>query len=170
MRQSNKAFRWNVLENAIWPAPPEKAPSSAAGVKEPDPDDMRLWFGPNNWLTDFPDIFRTRLITTYFDGVRYLAGKVKELAEQTTTPPPKLRFMASLDGYHAAHLWVYNKLETFDYDTGDIIPVQVRLEIQVTTAIQASISDVAASCVSRMESSWSPSKLGVGPREPRILG
>ena len=138
----NKAFRWNVLENAIWPDPPEKAPSSASGVEELDPDDVRLWFGPNNWLTDFPDIFRTRLVTTYFDGVRYLAGKVRELAELTTTPPPNLRFMASLDGYHAAHLWVNDRVETFDYDTGDIIPVQIRLEVQVTTAIQSSISDM----------------------------
>ena len=98
----NKAFRWNVLENSSWPEPPERVPSTASGSPEHDPDDPQLWFGPNNWLTDFPDIFRTRLTTTYFDGVGYLAEKVKRLAEQTTPVSPVLRLQASHEGYHAA--------------------------------------------------------------------
>ena len=136
----NKSFRWNVLENSDWPDPPRESPSTASKLGERDSDDPQLWFGPNNWLDDFPDIFRVRLTTTYFDGVGYLAEKVRELAEQTTSATPKLRFLASLDGYHAAHLWVYHELDTFDYETRDPVSVQVRLEVQVTTTIQATIS------------------------------
>ena len=136
----NKSYRWNVRENSNWPDPPKKP--TGIDSEELDPHDPRLWFGPHNWLTDFPDIYRTRLATTYFDGVGYLAEKVKELAEQTTQLPPCLRRRASRDGYHAAHLWVYHRLDIFDYDNGDPQPVEARLEIQVTTAIQATIGEM----------------------------
>ncbi len=134
-----KAFRWNVLENGRWPRPPRRSPSTASDVAEDVLDDPGLWYGPHNWLADFPDVFRVRLITTYFDGVRYLSEKVRELAHQTTSTPPKLQPRASLDGYHASHIWVYHDLNTFAYDTRDDVTVQVRLEIQVTTFMQASI-------------------------------
>ena len=138
----NKSFRWNVLENDNWPKPPTKLPSTAPMAEEQDPSDSRLWYGPNNWLADFSDIFRTRLTTTYFDGVQYLAEKVKELAEQTTPAQPELRLRASHEGYHAAHLGVYHQLSTFDYENRDPISLQVQLEIQVTTTIQATISEM----------------------------
>ena len=135
----NKAFRWNVLNNEVWGLPPEKRPSSAPSDGDPDPEDVAYWYGPHNWIQDFPDVFRIRLVTMYFDGVRFLAEKVRELAESTTENPPELRYIASLDGYHAAHIWVYHPLTVLDYDTRDFVPVQVRLEIQVTTTIQAAI-------------------------------
>ena len=138
----NKSFRWNVLDNNNWPDPPETSPSTAPESEERDSQDPQLWFGPHNWLTEFPDIFRTRLTTTYFDGVGYLAEKVKELAVQTTPVSPCLRLLASHDGYHAAHLWIYHELDTLDYEHRDSVSVQVRLEIQVTTTIQATISEM----------------------------
>ena len=138
----NKSFRWNVLRNGNWPDPPVKSPSTVPKADELDPHDPLAWFGPHNWLTDFPDIFRTRLSTTYFDGVGYLAEKVKELAQQTTLESPCLRLRAGPDGYHAAHIWIYHPLDTFDYENRDHVSVPVRLEIQVTTAIQSTISDM----------------------------
>ena len=138
----NKSFRWNILENDNWPDPPKKSPKRLSASEERDPHDPQLWYGPHNWLTDFPDIFRTRLTTTYFDGVGYLAERIKELAKQTTEDPPYLRLRASRDGYHAAHLRIYHLLNIFDYDNRDSLRVQVHIEIQVTTAIQATISEM----------------------------
>lgn len=138
----NKSFRWNVLENSNWPDPPDKSPSTAPKPDAPDASDPRWWFGPHNWLTDFPDIFRTRLTTTYFDGVRYLADRIMELARQTTPVSPCLRLRALHEGHHAAHLWIYHPLDTYDYDYHDPVSINIRLEIQVTTTIQATISEM----------------------------
>lgn len=138
----NKSYRRNVLQNKNWPDPPEKPPSTAPKRQEPDPEDPNWWFGPHNWLIDFPDIFRTRLTTTYFDGVGYLAERVQELAEQTTSEPPCLRLRALQDGYHAAHVLIYHDLETPDYENGSHGSVLARLEIQVTTTIQTTISEM----------------------------
>ena len=136
----NKSYRWNILENENWPDPPGEPPSTAANLEERDAQDLRWWFGPHNWLTDFPDIFRTRLTTIYFDGVGYLVEKIMDLAKQSTLGPPKLRLRASHDGYHAAHLRIYHLLDTLDYENRDHVPIQAQFEIQVTTTIQDTIS------------------------------
>ena len=137
----NKSFRWNVRENSRWPEPPEILPSTApTDTEDRDSEDPDMWYGPNNWLTDFPDVFRIRLIAEYFDGVPFLAEKIEELAMQTTSIPPDVRFRASPDGYHAAHLGIYHKLETLDFPNKDSVELEVKLEIQIVTAIQESIS------------------------------
>ena len=138
----DKAFRWNVLSNVNWPEPPMRSSStiSDSESEEVGSDDPNFWFGPSNWLVNFPDIFRVRLTTTYFDGVRFLADEVKKLAEQTTTIAPKLEYKASLDGYHAAHVLSYHDLHIWEYKTGDPISVQVPLEVQIVTTIQDTIN------------------------------
>lgn len=138
----NKSYRQNVLNNREWPNPPKRPQNIEPDYEEDASDDIALWFGPHNWLPEFPDIFRTRLTATYFDGVRYLAEKVKELALLTTPQSPKLSFRASHDGYHAAHLIVFHKLGTLDYENRDPISVFVQLEIQVTTTIQSTITNM----------------------------
>ena len=139
----NKSFRWNVVDNKHWPDPPnERRPSTAARHEEPDREDKQCWFGPHNWLNDFPDIFRTRLVATYFDGVGYFAENITSLAERTTSVRPELEYLASNDGYHAAHVRVYHQIRFVHYDTGETITVPVSLEIQVTTTIQTTISNM----------------------------
>ena len=138
----NKSFRKNVLENTNWPDSPDELLSIIPRSVDSDSGYYQLWYGPHNWLDAFPDIFRTRLTTTYFDGVRYLADKVTELAQKTTTTPPTLRLRASLDGYHALHVLIYHQLDIFNYDHRDPISVQVSLEIQVTTAMQSTIVEM----------------------------
>ena len=135
----NKTFRWNILNNGSWPDPPERSPSTSAQLEGIDRYDVNAWYGPKNWLRDFPDIFRIRLTTTYFDGVRYLADRVKKLAEETTSTVPELEYKASLEGYHAAHVLNFHDLEIFEYETGDLAPVRVSLEVQVVTTIQDTI-------------------------------
>lgn len=140
----NKAYRWNVLDNDNWPNPPERAPSTAVDLPERqgDIDDERRWFGPHNWLQDFRDIFRMRLVAKYFDGVKFLAERIKALAETTTSGPPELEYKASLDGYHAAHVLVNHELEATHYQTNDPVQVKSKLEIQVTTTMQATINSM----------------------------
>lgn len=132
----NKSYRLNVLENANWPEPPERLTPTN---EEIDTDDPRYWFGPHNWLTQFPDIFRARFVTTYFDGVAYLTDAIKALAAEVTNREPEIELKASLDGYHASHIWVNYDLDTLDYDNRDALSARVRLELQVTTTIQATI-------------------------------
>ena len=132
----NKSYRLNILENTNWPQPPECLTQTDAVI---EPDDPKYWFGPHNWLTHFPDIFRTRFVTTYFDGVAYLTNEIKNLATEITDHVPEIELKASLDGYHASHIWVYYNLNTLDYDNRDALSSQVRLELQVTTTIQATI-------------------------------
>ena len=136
----DKSLRWNVLNNDNWDGPPKKLVEKARADEDPDSDDPQWWYGPHNWLQNFPDIFRIRLIPTYMDGVRYLADKLKELANETTQDPPGLRFRHSNDGYHAVHVSLQHKLDIFDHDNSDPDRVTVHLEIQVTTTIQATIS------------------------------
>ena len=135
----NKSLRWNVLENKKWPEPPERLPSTAPAFKHPDAEDKLWWFGPHNWLHDFPDIFRTRMVATYFDGVGYLSKEIERLAEQLTPVAPVSSLRAAHDGYHAAHLTIHHQLEIRDYENRDSVPARVSLEIQVTTSIQATI-------------------------------
>ena len=135
----NKSFRLNILNNKKWPAPPEPPPRTAAKAEQGNPKDVLGWYGPHNWLTEFSDIFRIRLVASYFDGVKHLAERVKELAEQTTQHPPELSLIAEQNGYHAAHLSVRHDLIVDDFKTRELIPAQVHLEIQITTDIQAKI-------------------------------
>ena len=136
----NKSFRWNVLDNNNWPKPPEKAPSTTTYWEDDDPRDPMMWYGPHNWLADFPDIFRARLTTDYFDGVPYLVRQIEEVAKRTTPTGSKTRLQASLEGHYAAHIWVYHELDMNDYDYRDPDTVDVRLELQITTTIQSTIS------------------------------
>ena len=139
----NKSFRRNILDNEHYPNPPEEdGPTSVTKSSERDRYDPLMWFGPHNWLAEFPDIFRTRFIVTYFDGVTYLVEKIKELAEETTEKAPIVEYKASIDGYHAAHLSVHHTLTTLGYDTNDTLPTDVRLEVQVTTTIQTTILEM----------------------------
>ena len=135
----NKSFRLNILKNEKWPAPPEPSPRTGPEPEEDNSTNVLRWYGPHNWLTEFSDIYRIRLVASYFDGVKHLAEKIKELAEQTTPYPPELRLIAEQDGYHAVHLLVRHDLIVDDFETREFIPVQVHLEIQITTDIQAKI-------------------------------
>ena len=152
----NKSFRKNILDNDHYPDPPERAHTDANKSTEGDRYDKSMWFGPNNWLSAFPDIFRTRLVVTYFDGVKYLAEKIKDLAEETTTGPPIVDYKASIDGYHAAHLRLQYPLSTLEYNNKDTVSIEVQLEVQVTTTIQATILEMLHSVYDSWRSTGRP--------------
>ena len=151
----NKSFRWNVFENSDWPFPPrtKRRPSTVTADSVADREGKDQWYGPSNWLSDFPDIFRVRLITTYFDGVKFLAEKVEELAARTTSGVPKVEAVASHSGYHAIHVDVSTRMTLREYEYGDNIEIPVHLEVQVITSFQETImrmlTDVYANSRSR---------------------
>ena len=140
----SKSFRWNVLENPDFPDPPvsRRRPSTALEGINPDRWDKAQWYGPENWLTDFPDIFRTRLVVLYFDGVSYLAKELKELADRQSSKEPNLELKASHSGYHALHVGVFHKADLPEYEESYGAPSDVQLEIQVITFTQNMIMDI----------------------------
>ena len=125
----NKSFRWNIRDNGKFRDPPPRMKRYIAYPDVPDRHDPGLWFGPQNWLSTFSDIIRTRFVTTYFDGVRYLADRIVELATDTTSSPPALQLRASQYGYFAAHIGVYHELKILDYDHSDPISIRIPMEI-----------------------------------------
>ena len=136
----DKTYRWNCLHNTHWPYPPYPSPSTVREAAIDEDLDLCRWYGPHNWLTDFPDIFRIRLQVSYFDGVKHLAQLVRDLAAQTPAADPSdLDPRAREDGYHAVHLLVHHDVSVDDFRTREFRPVPVPLEIQIMTDTQAKI-------------------------------
>ena len=154
----DKSYRWNVFENPDWPNPPasKRRPSTASRQEDSDRFDKAQWFGPANWLSDFPDIFRVRLVATYFDGVKFIAKRVEELATRSTSSPPEVEMKASLAGYHAAHIGVSYDMTLRQYEHRDRVPVPLHLEVQVITSIQSLIIDMLHGVYSEWRSKGRP--------------
>ena len=140
----NKSYRWNVLDNPDFPNPPvtRRRPSAAPQGRESDREDRSQWYGPGNWLSDFPDIFRTRLVVLYFDGVRFLADELEGLARRQGSRPPDLDVKASHTGYHAMHVGAFHRTDLRESEHGDSAPIDIQLEMQVITFTQNMIMDI----------------------------
>jgi hypothetical protein len=112
-----KSYRKNVLENENWPAPPTNG-----------------WVLPNNWLSSMNDILRTLFVVKYFDGVEFLAEKIRSLCSKHNMPC-EVDFEAREEGYYAAHINT-NCLFEIPKPTWDTHKVKISIEIQVTTQVQ----------------------------------
>lgn len=123
-----KTYRMNVLDNRRWPNPPKWFGQEG-------------WFLPENWFIKVNDVLRTCFVVKYFDGVRFLADKLKQLGSDL-----HLRIEESMqardEGYYAAHLYVYFDVEvvTRTLQT-EIITAQV--ELQITTQLQEVIRQMS---------------------------
>ena len=140
----NKSYRWNVLDNLDFPNPPvtRRRPSTVPQGQESDREDKAQWYGPGNWFSDFPDIFRTRLVVLYFDGVRFLADELEGLAKRQGSREPDLEVKASHTGYHAIHVGAFHRTDLREYEHGDSAGIDVQLEMQVITFTQNMIMDI----------------------------
>lgn len=118
----SKTYRINVLNNRFWPRHP------------PRWQGKEQWILPDNWLTEINDIVRTCFVVKYFDGVKYLAAKIKELATKHGLEM-ETSFEAREEGYYAAHLYVNFEAEVvgLDWRTKKIT---TRVELQITTQLQ----------------------------------
>ena len=118
----NKSFRYNVLENSNFPAPP--------------PGD---WASPNNWFLRFDDTVRSTMVCKFIDGPLFLAEKLKEYAEGYGLVS---RFASKQkdDGYYAYHYYVKLPVELFL--SGAPTVVDVDIEIQLSTQLQDVMYDI----------------------------
>ena len=134
----DKSYRWNVLDNPDFPDPPSTKRRASTAPREGrlDRDEKSHWFGPVNWFSDFPDIFRARLLAVYFDGVQFLADNIKDLASRHSSRDPDLEMKASHAGYHAAHIGVFHEMLFRESEYGDRLSVHFQMEVQVITSIQ----------------------------------
>ena len=103
----DKSYRWNIRENDQFPNPPAELPTNAGrnGSGTDKQHDPSFWFNPGNWFYDFPDIFRTRLATVYFDGVPFLLERIEELALMKTIKPPQVSLRRLRRGITRRILW-----------------------------------------------------------------
>jgi len=112
-----KTFRKNVIDNTIWPDPPNEG-----------------WIFPNNGFSKINDIIRTCFIVKYLDGVDFLVDKIQVLCKESNLEH-SVDFEAKEEGYYAAHSYVTFPCEIpgEDWDTTNI---KALIELQVTTQLQ----------------------------------
>lgn len=112
-----KTFRRNILENDLWPNPPE-----GGWVLDPD------------WLSSANDIVRTLFVVKYLDGVADLAEGLKNYAAGQGIEL-ELSLQARIEGYYAAHLHGQFEFEIprRDWDTERR---KFTIELQITTQLQ----------------------------------
>jgi hypothetical protein len=116
-----KTFRINVLQNGKWP-------NSPRWLGRED------WLLPGNWFGRVNDIVRTCWVVKYFDGVAFLADRLRELAENHQLDL-RVSFQSRDEGYYAAHL---NVDYQFDLLTAswEMERVSCNVELQITTQLQ----------------------------------
>ena len=141
----DKSYRRNVLENKNpWPTPPELKQSGAEDedYSPQDYKDSRLWVSPHNWLTEFSDIYRVRFIANYIDGVLFLTKRIKELAENDAQTTCNVDLKNTPYGYFASHLDIEQTLVLPGFKSAEERDITVKLEVQITTAIQSTLLEI----------------------------
>lgn len=113
----NKSYRKNVLENKLWPNPPENG-----------------WILPENWFSSINDTLRTLFVVKYFDGVKFLSEKILSICVELNMPCI-VDFEAREEGYYAAHINTKSSLE-IPKRNWDTKKVNFSIELQVTTQVQ----------------------------------
>lgn len=120
-----KTFRKNVLLNSNWKDKGKPRPPKGG------------WVFPENWFVKVNDIVRTRFVVKYLDGVEFLMEEI-----MTTCKAGGIKcdsnYEAKNEGYYAAHLYplFYIEFPKREWDT-ETLPI--RIEIQITTELQATI-------------------------------
>lgn len=135
-----KTYRYNILQNHRWPSPP--IPPTEEELKiATRPEEAGKWYGPDNWVSLFPDIIRTRLTVKFLDGVPWLADNLARLADEVGTEAQP-SFQARPDGYHGVHVLIGHTFEVFDLEKRIEVSVPGLVEVQVKTQIEESIVDL----------------------------
>lgn len=112
-----KTYRRNVLDNELWPGPPEGG-----------------WLVPDTWLSQVSDLVRTAFVVKYLDGVRFLADRLGTLCTELGLRH-ELSFEARAEGHYAAHLKVIDTFQVPD-EKWDTKRVEMAIEIQIHTQLQ----------------------------------
>lgn len=116
----NKVFRKDVLHNTQFPSSPDNG-----------------WITHENWFERIHDLVRTSFEVKYLDGVKFLLERMQNVANETGTVF-SYSFEAREEGYYAAHASVKVTMELLNQNW-ERTPVDVEVEIQVTTELQEMI-------------------------------
>ena len=92
-------------------------------------------------LGKFDDLIRTTIICRFGDGPEFLANKFSELAGQLGIRST-IKKRADDYGYYAIHFLFETPVDILRFGTSDIITIQLKAEIQITTQLQASLRDL----------------------------
>jgi hypothetical protein len=117
-----KTYRINIVNNKNFPKPPRRR------------DKADEWITPGNWFESINDIVRTCFTVKYFDGVKYLADKLKEVAQRHALRT-EVTFQATDEGHYAAHVYAYPAGFVTNED-GERERVNYQVEMQITTQLQ----------------------------------
>ena len=120
----NKVYRQNIVDNELYPDPPESG-----------------WTTPANWFSKMNDILRTTIVVKYLDGVEYLSNKLETLCKEESNLIDKCHYIARIDGYYAAHLYFKMEFEIAkkEWDTQRVV---LPIEIQITTQVKEVIKEL----------------------------
>lgn len=119
----NKTYRKNVLQNNLFPAPPNGG-----------------WILPPAWYSSVNDIVRTTISVRYLDGVEFLSDRLVELCKNASLST-SLDFEARSEGYYAAHLYFTPTIRVPDIDWTQI-ERQFHVEVQITTHVKEAIKAI----------------------------
>jgi hypothetical protein len=114
-----KTYRWNVLNNPAFPAPP------------PDYG----WTEPTNWYGRVTDLVRTLLVVKYLDGVKFLTERLADFCEARGVLYG-VALQARTEGYYAGHFRVRQVVEVVSQNDWKTMTIEPSVEIQVSTQLQ----------------------------------
>jgi hypothetical protein len=118
-----KSYRKNVRDNRTWPKSPAEG-----------------WVLPPSWYQSIGDIVRTITIVRYLDGLEVVAKGLEDLASEVGLAS-RVGRISKADGYYATHVDI-NFSPRVPLGV-DVVNVPSRVEIQITTELQANIRDLA---------------------------
>ncbi|WP_426038787.1 hypothetical protein [Brevundimonas sp. DC300-4] len=119
----NKNYRKNVLNNSLWPEPPEGG-----------------WIFPPGWICSLNDVFRTSLTVSYVDGIQFLSDRLSDVIV-SAGGAVHFDLNSSLVGYYAGHLIVDVEVEIPDLDFNPV-RTNVKIEIQITTHVKEAVKTI----------------------------
>lgn len=122
----NKTYRINVLNNDIFPNPPESG-----------------WVTPINWFSHkgINDIIRTTIVVKYLDGVAFVIEKLVKFCKSNNIDFLNYK-QANMDGYYAGHFYFYYPFRGYDINYHDEKFMKFCIEIQIITQIQETIKSL----------------------------
>ena len=114
-----KTYRWNVLNNPAFPAPPLE----------------HGWTEPSNWYDTATDLVRTLLVVKYLDGVKFLTQRLADFCE-ARGGQYEVALQARTEGYYAGHFRVRQVVEVVTQSDWKTRTIEPSVEIQVSTQLQ----------------------------------
>jgi len=95
-------------------------------------------FGFSDCFSTFDDLVRVTLASPYGDGPKFLAAKLRELADELKISRT-VSERANDFGYYAIHFTFDTPVELLEFSRPNVVEVKLTGEIQLTTQLQLSL-------------------------------